>query len=62
MHHKFAVIDADESTRKVLFGSLNFSMQALLKNYENVIITNDEQILRGLNEEFEYLWKLFVTY
>lgn len=62
MHHKFAVIDIEESTRKVSYGSLNYSMQALLKNYENVIITNNELIARDLMEEFEYLWNNFVTY
>ena len=36
MHHKFAIIDG----KKLISGSFNWTMQAAMGNYENVMITN----------------------
>ena len=36
MHHKFAIIDG----KNLITGSFNWTMQAAMGNYENVLITN----------------------
>ena len=55
MHHKFAIID--ESI--LITGSFNWTMQALMGNNENIIITTSPDILNPFLEEFESLWKKF---
>lgn len=55
MHHKFAVID--ESI--LITGSFNWTMQALMGNNENIIITSEPKIVSPFAAEFENLWKLF---
>lgn len=57
MHNKYCLIDeADEQHAKLFFGSLNLTSQALLRNFESVILTNNKDVIRHLREEFEYLW------
>jgi cardiolipin hydrolase len=53
MHHKFVVIDG----AKVLSGSFNWTMQAVMGNKENVIVTEEPEIVAPFAEEFESLWK-----
>ena len=55
MHHKFAVID--ESI--LITGSFNWTMQALMGNNENIIITTSPDIRNPFLQEFESLWKKF---
>ena len=55
MHHKFAIID--ESI--LVTGSFNWTMQALMGNNENIIITTEPRILNPFIEEFTNLWKRF---
>lgn len=55
MHHKFAVIDGST----LITGSFNWTMQALMGNNENIIITQDPQLVDPFKEEFELLWKKF---
>lgn len=59
MHHKFAIVDANKPNAKVLYGSLNLSMQALLKNFENSIISSNPEVVDRFNDEFEHLWHSF---
>lgn len=60
MHHKFCLVDSeDPDLGKVLFGSLNFTLQGLTKNFDAFIITNNSDILKRYREEFEDLWKEF---
>lgn len=60
MHHKFCLIDKeDPELAKLLFGSLNFTTQALTKNFDTFIITNNHNILDRFSEEFEELWEEF---
>lgn len=60
MHHKFCLIDKENpELAKLLFGSLNFTTQALTKNFESFIITNNHNILDRFGEEFESLWAEF---
>lgn len=60
MHHKFCLIDKEDSQlAKVLFGSTNFTAQALTNNYDSFFITNNKNILERFSEEFEDLWNEF---
>ena len=53
MHHKFAVADS----RTVLTGSYNWTRSAAELNLENLLITDDEAIVRRYNQEFGRLWE-----
>ena len=53
MHHKFAVADG----RTVLTGSYNWTRSAAELNLENLLITDDEAIVRRYNQEFGRLWE-----
>lgn len=52
MHHKFCIIDS----RKILIGSFNWSKNAI-KNFENLIETDNYSIIRDTVTEFNTLWK-----
>ncbi|KAM4697708.1 mitochondrial cardiolipin hydrolase [Rhinophrynus dorsalis] len=53
MHHKFVIVDKT----LLITGSLNWTMQAILTNKENVLITNDSVFVRPYLVEFERLWE-----
>ncbi|KAM3916838.1 mitochondrial cardiolipin hydrolase [Leptodactylus fuscus] len=53
MHHKFAVVD----NTIVITGSMNWTMQAIQTNQENLLITDDGVCVRAYREQFERLWK-----
>lgn len=53
MHHKFAIIDG----KLLLSGSFNWTMQAAMGNHENVIVTNNQDLLTAFNEEFNKMWQ-----
>ncbi|XP_066433963.1 mitochondrial cardiolipin hydrolase-like [Eleutherodactylus coqui] len=53
MHHKFAVVDKSI----VITGSMNWTMQAIQMNQENVLITDDAVCVSAYMEEFERLWE-----
>ena len=55
MHHKFLVVDRE----KVITGSFNWTSHATTANNENMIITNNPQIVRPYVDEFDRLWKEF---
>jgi PLD-like domain len=44
MHHKFAVVDFDQPTARVYFGSYNFSGAADTANGENVLVVRDRKV------------------
>ena len=44
MHHKFVVIDFDNPTARVYFGSYNFSEAADTSNGENLLLIRDRRI------------------
>ncbi len=54
MHHKFAIVDGI----KIATGSFNWTMQAVMGNYENVIITDHSHAVNSFKMEFEKLWSL----
>ncbi|QDT97464.1 phospholipase D-like domain-containing protein [Gimesia aquarii] len=57
MHHKFALFDS----QLVLTGSYNWTRSASKNNSENLIITNDPDLLIRFESEFEKLWTDFAT-
>ncbi|XP_038209165.1 mitochondrial cardiolipin hydrolase-like [Zerene cesonia] len=62
MHHKFCIIDAlggEAVTPFVMTGSLNWTTQALYKNWENLLITSEREIVEPYSREFERLWLEF---
>ncbi|XP_041473416.1 mitochondrial cardiolipin hydrolase-like [Lytechinus variegatus] len=55
MHHKFVVVDR----KKVITGSFNWTSHATTANNENMIITDNPQIVDPYVKEFDRLWKMF---
>ena len=55
MNHKFVIID----NKFVLNGSLNWSEKGVIKNYENIIILDDEKIVQQFITQFDELWLKF---
>jgi cardiolipin hydrolase len=53
MHHKFVVVDG----AKLLSGSFNWTMQAVMGNKENVIVSHDPSLVQPFVVEFERLWE-----
>ena len=44
MHHKFLVIDFDQPSARVYFGSYNFSKSPDVDNGENLLVVRDRRI------------------
>jgi len=55
MHHKFAIID----DRILITGSFNWTMQAIMGNKENLIISNDQRLVQPFIQEFNKIWDEF---
>lgn len=55
MHHKFIIID----DKKVILGSMNWTVKAVRVNWENVFLTNQWQIVDPFRQEFKILWTQF---
>jgi len=53
MHHKFAIFDG----ARLLNGSYNWTRSACEFNEENLVLTNDPQLVRRFADEFDSLWK-----
>ncbi|MFT5492570.1 MAG: cardiolipin hydrolase [Limisphaerales bacterium] len=54
MHHKFALIDGNTT----LTGSYNWTRSAAAHNFENLVVTDDQAIVRSYAKEFERLWRI----
>mgnify|MGYP001793513156 CR=1 FL=1 len=52
MHHKFVIMDR----YMLLNGSFNWTRQAVTGNRENVVVTDDEEVVQSFVAEFEKLW------
>nr|XP_057930499.1 mitochondrial cardiolipin hydrolase [Doryrhamphus excisus]XP_057930500.1 mitochondrial cardiolipin hydrolase [Doryrhamphus excisus] len=52
MHHKFAVVDG----RLLITGSLNWTLAAVQCNSENILITEEPDLVRPYVREFSRLW------
>lgn len=60
MHHKFCIVDADVPyKRKVLTGSLNWTLQGIAGNWENIIVVRHKHIVVQYHEEFQNIWDYF---
>lgn len=55
MHHKFVVVDGS----LLITGSFNWTRQAVTGNRENVLVTNNPEIVRPYVTEYEKLWQLY---
>ncbi len=55
MHHKFAVFDG----KVVVTGSFNWTRQATDANQENLVVTDDRQLVAAFRAEFDRLWNEF---
>ncbi|XP_034394751.1 mitochondrial cardiolipin hydrolase [Cyclopterus lumpus] len=53
MHHKFALVDG----RRLITGSLNWTLTAVQSNTENVVVTEEPDLVRPFAEEFHRLWE-----
>ncbi|KAK0135225.1 Mitochondrial cardiolipin hydrolase [Merluccius polli] len=53
MHHKFALVDG----RRVITGSLNWTMTAVQNNKENVMVTEEPDLVTPFVREFQRLWE-----
>lgn len=54
MHHKFAVVDG----RQLITGSLNWTLTAVQSNMENIIITEEAELVQPFIKEFNQIWAL----
>ena len=55
MHHKFAVVD----DRLLVSGSLNWTLQGVCGNQENVIVTTVPELVTPFGRQFEKLWEMY---
>lgn len=52
MHHKFAIFDR----KQLLNGSYNWTRSAATANEENIVSSNDAQLVASFSAQFESLW------
>ncbi|MDP6360108.1 MAG: phospholipase D-like domain-containing protein [Planctomycetota bacterium] len=52
MHHKFAIFDRTT----LVTGSYNWTRTAATQNEENIVVTDDSNLVKAFLEEFEGLW------
>ncbi|CAK6953455.1 mitochondrial cardiolipin hydrolase [Scomber scombrus] len=52
MHHKFAVVDG----QLLITGSLNWTLTAVQSNMENILVTEEPDLVRPFIKEFHRLW------
>ncbi|XP_037880572.1 mitochondrial cardiolipin hydrolase-like isoform X1 [Glossina fuscipes] len=43
----------------LMMGSANWTIQAFATNYENILLTNQKQLIKKYSDEFQRLWELF---
>lgn len=55
MHNKYVVIDK----RLVVTGSYNWTTHASTSNQENLIVVENEMLVKMFSEQFEEMWKNF---
>jgi competence ComEA-like helix-hairpin-helix protein len=53
MHNKFAVIDS----KIVITGSYNWTVSASIRNDENLLVIDDEEVIQRYQRQFENLWE-----
>ncbi len=55
MHHKFALVDR----RLLINGSFNWTRSASTKNQENIVLTQEPELLNEFGALFEQLWETY---
>lgn len=55
MHHKFVIID----NKILLSGSFNWTNQAVVSNYEAVLVTSSESLVTPFVNKFNEMWTMF---
>ena len=55
MHNKFIILDK----KVIITGSFNFTTSAIVDNHENVVVTDQLDIVGQYVSRFEKLWGLF---
>lgn len=58
MHHKFALID----NQLLITGSYNWTRSAALYNHENLLVTNNKELVQDFLVEFDKLWQEMTVY
>lgn len=53
MHNKFCIFDSNT----LLIGSLNFTLDAIEKQNNNIILTTDKELIEIFQKQFEELWQ-----
>lgn len=53
MHHKFALVDG----KKLISGSLNWTLTAVQSNKENIMVTEEPELVGPYQQEFQKLWE-----
>ncbi|NJN77428.1 MAG: T9SS type A sorting domain-containing protein, partial [Saprospiraceae bacterium] len=57
MHNKFIIIDRNDAARaEVMMGSMNFTQQNILDDFNNVLFIQDQSLARAYTLEFEEMW------
>ncbi|XP_022920636.2 mitochondrial cardiolipin hydrolase [Onthophagus taurus] len=56
LHHKFCLIDKNYDSQIMWFGSLNLTLQGICSNWDNIVITNNNDIILRFSNAFENLW------
>lgn len=59
MHHKFCLIDEKTEERRMFVGSLNLTLQALTSNWDDLMFTDNPDMIKRFADEFEELWQVF---
>lgn len=55
MHNKFAIID----NSLLVTGSANWTWSAFFGNSENLIFTNDQNMIKNFQKAFNNMWDVF---
>lgn len=53
MHHKFMIVD----NQILVNGSYNWTRSAALSNEENIIVSDDKNLVAAFSKQFEKMWK-----
>uniref|UniRef100_A0A1A9Z4P3 Mitochondrial cardiolipin hydrolase n=1 Tax=Glossina pallidipes TaxID=7398 RepID=A0A1A9Z4P3_GLOPL len=51
--------DINNKSSILMTGSANWTVQGFCSNYENILLTNQKQLIENYSNEFQRMWKLF---
>jgi len=55
MHNKYVIVDS----KFVITGSFNWTVSAVKANQENLVVVENDEVVKGFNDNFNMLWKNF---